>query len=282
MNNNDSTSQTREVQLAILKVAKEVHKICEENNIEYCMLGGTFIGAIRHKGFIPWDDDIDFGMTWPNYKKFIEILKTMNHPWMTYDIPNPECKEYAKLFVKVYDKNTTFVELQRDEADAKGVFVDIFPISYIGNTIEEARASHRKHNFYRAMLDRKKYVLFNEFQLKDRLFRVLSKIFSFGWLIKQDYKFYEKRNARRTEFSGPLDGTKKDWQKTSFYEKPYVLYPFEDTEFYGVADYHEYLTAVFKDYMKLPPVEQQVSHHLTFCDLNLPYEKYLENLRAKK
>lgn len=263
----------KELQKAILKVGKEIHKICVENGIQYMMQGGTMLGAIRHKGFIPWDDDIDFGMTWENYTKFISVVKNMNHPWLTFDIPSPENKSYGKLFIKAYDKNTTFIEWDKNE-EAKGVFVDIFPIAYGGETKNETLKIWKDFQYIRALMDRKNYVLHKEFSIKDRVLRLLSYFYSRKSLVEKAYAFYEKANKNKTIFSMAYEGTKKDAVKSSYYETPFVLYPFEDTEFYGVADYDGWLTDVFKDYMQLPPKEMQVPHHYKFVDLNLPYEQY--------
>ena len=68
--------ETKDLQNAILKVGKELHRICIENNIKYTMVGGTLLGAIRHQGFIPWDDDMDIGMTWDEYNKFINVVSS--------------------------------------------------------------------------------------------------------------------------------------------------------------------------------------------------------------
>lgn len=272
--------QNRELQSAILKIGKEIHRLCTENGIAYMMQGGTMLGAIRHKGFIPWDDDIDFGMTWENYKKFISLVKKNDHPWLYFDIPSAENISYGKLFIKAYDKNTTFIEWDKND-EAKGVFVDIFPIAYGTDTKEGTLSKWKKFQFIRALMDRKNYTLHQNFSLKDRLLRLISCLYTHKSLISSALNFYEDANKIRAEYSMAYEGTKKDAVKSVYYETPFQLYPFEDTEFYGVADYDGWLTDVFKDYMKMPPKEMQVPHHCKFLDLNLPYADY-NKLHGKK
>lgn len=270
-----------DIQNAILKVAKEVHKICIQNGIDYCMLGGTILGAIRHQGFIPWDDDIDFGMTLPNYMRFIDVLKKINHPWLSYDIPSKENKDYYKLFIKVYDKNTTLLEKQRNPADAKGVFVDIFVIGFVGNTPKTARNIWKKYNFWRALLDRKRYTLYETFNLKDCILRFFSLFFSHSYITNKSYKFFEATHNEKNKYGIIYDGFENEITLSDFYRPPYKLYKFEDTEFLGMSDYNGYLTAIFHDYMQLPPIEKRVNAHVKFCDLKLPYEEFRNNLMKK-
>jgi lipopolysaccharide cholinephosphotransferase len=92
MNTEDKLSY--EIQSAILDVFKEFRRICENNHLVYFAIGGTCIGAVRHKGFIPWDDDLDVAMPYPDYKKIIEVCKTQLRP--SYSIFGPHtCKHYS-------------------------------------------------------------------------------------------------------------------------------------------------------------------------------------------
>ncbi len=266
-----------ELQAVILKIGKEIHSICEEHHIDYFMLGGTFIGAVRHKGFIPWDDDMDIGMTYENYQKFISIIKHYNHPWLIFDIPGIS-KGYSKLFIKAYDKNTTFLEWDKNK-EAKGVFVDIFPVVYCGDTFEQGKKEWKRYQFYRALMDRKNYTLHSEFSFKDKCLKMISLCLPKSYIFNQVQKQYRKLAKKPTFLSIALDGGIKDIVQTSYY-KNLSFYNFENTQFYGVTEYDKYLTDVFNDYMVLPPIEKRVAHHYKFLDLNLPFEEY--NRKNKK
>lgn len=266
-------SEIRDIQMAILKVAKEIHNICVANDIKYFMLGGTFIGAVRHKGFIPWDDDIDFGMTYDQYLKFIGVAKKLNHPWIVFDFPGYENKEYANLFIKAYDKNTTFIEHGK-EKDVRGVFVDIFPVVSACDTKVASLKEIKKAFYLRKLLQCQRYNLYKHkpllnivakfvaFLTPRKLLYILSK-HQFSLLAFKDKKYYVA-----------LDGTKKDVYDARYFKENYILYSFEDTEFYGIKDYDGYLTDVFKDYMKLPPEEKRVPLHLNYFIPDMPYREY--------
>ena len=271
--------ETKDLQNAILKVGKELHRICIENNIKYTMVGGTLLGASRHQGFIPWDDDMDIGMTWDEYNKFINVVSNFDHPWLTFDIPSVDNKSYGKLFIKAYDKNTTFIEWDKNE-DAKGVFVDIFPIGYASNNFKDSILVWKKFQFIRALIDRKNYVLHKEFSLKDRFLRLLSSFCSHKYLVNKGISFINNCNKSAKKFSTIYDGAKYEIVKSDYYETQYKLYKFEDTEFYGISDANSYLTDVFGDYMQLPPESERIPHHFKFLDLYLPYAIY--NVRRRK
>ena len=119
----------RNLQLKILEMVKYLDQFCKENNIEYYIIYGSCLGAVRHKGFIPWDDDFDIGMTLENYNKFVDLCKTKldtnKYFLQTLDTdPN-----YYLSFAKLRDINTTLIEEKNKGISIQyGVYVDIFPI----------------------------------------------------------------------------------------------------------------------------------------------------------
>ena len=264
----------KEVQNAILKVAKEVHNICREHNIKYFMLGGTFLGAIRHKGFIPWDDDIDLGMTYDQYLKFIDLIRNLKHPWLVFDIPQYKNKDYNNLFIKAYDKNTTFIEHDKPQ-DVKGVFVDIFPVINAYNSKQRCKREIKKAFIIRRLLLSKRYNIYSHKPFLNLIARGISKIIPrklLFYINKMQYKKLDK--LKHSNFYVALDGSIKDIYRSSFFEEDYILYPFENTELYGIKNYEVFLTDVFNNYMELPPIEKRISHHLKFFSASIPFEEY--------
>ena len=261
-----------ELQEAILKIAKEVHKICIENDIPYFMLGGTFIGAIRHKGFIPWDDDLDIGLTYDNYLRLQKVLKGMNHPWLVTEsaMLGDDCPH---LFTKVYDKNTTFLHTG-SKGPVKGVFVDIFPVVYAGNTKEHARIEMKCAFFWRKILEQKYCNPYADRPLLKYSTKLLSMLFPKSFVINKCKKQYDRLSSTPTKYFSALDGTKKDVYDKYYFNEDVVLYHFEDTQLYGIKDYDNFLTDVFKNYMQLPPEDKRVGHHVVDYDLHIPYEQY--------
>lgn len=268
---------SKTLQNAILKVGKEIHKICVENNIRYFMCGGTFIGAIRHKGFIPWDDDIDFSMLYDDFQRFLEIARNLQHPWLEFDLPDPDNKDYANMFIKAYDKRTTLIEVHK-ENEIRGVFVDIFPVIYAKNTKEECWREIKYSVLLRKLIECKKYDLYSHRPILRMFINTFLPLVSKEYLMKKAQQHMDKLASHKASFLIAPDGTKKDVYKAEYFYDPFVLYPFEDTEFYGIKQYDEYLTDVFHDYMKLPPEDQRQPHHVFYFNGELPYSEYSSNL----
>ena len=122
--------ESRNIQLNILR---EIHKICEENNLRYYLAYGTLLGAVRHKGFIPWDDDIDIVMPRPDYIRFFEIAKSDTCDF--YSIEKND--EYIYSFGKASRKNTVIIPDGMRCKIELGISVDIFPLDGAGQSTEE-------------------------------------------------------------------------------------------------------------------------------------------------
>lgn len=251
----------------------EIHKICIENDIKYTMMGGTLIGALRHKGFIPWDDDIDIGMTYDNYKRFIDVAFSLKHEWVEFDLAGVT-ENYYCPFVKAYDCRTTFMEGNRDEP--RGIFIDIFPLIYAGDSKLSAYISFKKHRFLQALLKRKAYH-FETGVKRELLLSYLAKPFTATTLMKAINSQYKKLSKKRKAFSSDMDGGVQGIVPTELFDN-YLLYDFEEYKFMGMRDADRYLQLVFGNYMELPPIEKRVPQHIALLDLNVPYKDYLKKV----
>lgn len=118
------------------------HSFCEENEIRYYALGGTLLGALRHKGFIPWDDDVDIGVPRPDYEKLISLMKNNSERYVL-ESPNDNADDFFYPYAKLYDTRTTAVEHNKYKTK-RGIFLDIFPIDGIGNAEQEVNRNFRK------------------------------------------------------------------------------------------------------------------------------------------
>ena len=140
----EQMSKQKQLQLAQLKIAKEIKRICEKNNINYFLDAGSMLGAVRHEGFIPWDDDMDIGMLDEDYKKFLKIAsKEIGEEFFldNYELD----KEYGLVFSKVRLKDTLYRErLGSTTAKHQEIFVDVFPYFYRPENEKERKVQSNK------------------------------------------------------------------------------------------------------------------------------------------
>lgn len=266
-----NTNDLKELHRRLAIMMHEIHTICIENNIRYTMLGGTLLGALRHGGFIPWDDDIDIAMPWEEYKKFVNLVfNKLNHPWLEFHLAG-YTERYCNPFIKAIDSRTTFIEGYSREVP-KGIFIDIFPIVYAGDTKDEALKEFKKHRFLQSILKRKSFK-FETGRLRETVMKFLGSLRSINYWMDKIDQHYDMCCKQRKMYSSDMDGSERGIVPTVFFES-FSLYPFESYEFMGIADADGYLKLVFGDYMKLPPLEQREPHHIFYLNLNMPYRNY--------
>ena len=140
----------RGVQLIQLEIAKEVHRVCLKNNLCVFMLGGTLLGAVRHKGFIPWDDDFDFGMMRKDYDKFLEIAPIQLGE-KYYLLEWKQNKDYPLHMVKIMKKGTIYKEKNRNDKAGHGIWVDLFAYDHIPENLADQKWQKRKLMVFRAL-----------------------------------------------------------------------------------------------------------------------------------
>ena len=251
-----------------LEILKQVHAICEKNGFRYTICGGTLLGAIRHKGFIPWDDDIDIIMPKEDYDSFIEYCKKEDTPFdlLCYETNN----KYGYLFAKAMAKNTIIVEENSNRSNiGMGVHIDIFPAYGLGNSHKEALSAFTATRFYRELLvaaNWKKYFKSQTHSICYEPIRfsffVLSRLISSKSLINIINKKYKNNFFDNYKFVGAISGSyrEKEIMSKEFFDE-YITLSFENCEFKAIKGWDKYLTKIYGDYMKLPPKNKQVSHH---------------------
>jgi len=128
----------REIQLVSLEILHTVATICEEQNFRYSLIYGTLIGAIRHHGYIPWDDDVDIMMPRRDYDQFLEYMKIHRKEYPDLRIFNlDECKEYPYMITRISD-DRYIIKMENEKPYGMGVFIDIYPYDGLGTTEKEA------------------------------------------------------------------------------------------------------------------------------------------------
>ena len=268
-----------ELQKKLVEMLKWFHVFCEENNLRYYIIAGTMLGAVRHGGVIPWDDDIDVGMPRADYEKLRQISNNMSRRKYIFEYPSVDKKDFPFLWGKLYDTTTTFIEKQR-YTTKKGIYIDIFPLDGIGNTMEEAvnnfRPIEKRLNLNSiiscAILKRRKWyknipILFG---------RIISPLFVNKYkLAKNLDEMCKKFDFDSCAFVCNLMGGSgtKGIVKKEYFGTPTPI-RFADTVVYGLEKPEMYLKSMYGDYMKLPPEDKRISFHDSILlDLNKGYQE---------
>lgn len=252
----------KEVQDLEFQILLKVKKVCEDYNINYSLYCGTMLGAIRHKDFIPWDDDIDISMLKEDYDKFQQVVKKIS-PFPEYiDVKFPGDDNYQYPFIKVIDTRT-IVKDRFEKKYESGLWVDIFPMDYIPDDQNEMEKIVKKSYGYQKWIFRtstdKNY--FNGYKrVLSVCLKVILKLFNIDCK-KNVKKLLEYRSLPKSNTVGLIvwvNGDKEIGPLKWFNE--YVECEFRGVKFPIIKYYDEFLKKVYGDYMQLPPENERVSH----------------------
>lgn len=258
--------QLRQLQLIELEILIEIDRICRKNKICYSLTGGSLLGAIRHGGFIPWDDDADISMLRLEYIKFQKACKKDLNKEKFYfqDIENTE--GYRWGYGKIRRKDTVFLrENQEDMPYEQGVFVDIFP----RDSVPDGYIKSRIHVFFCFCMRKLMWSPIGKKMTVNRykkiLYIILSKIPE--KTVKKLYKMLvEISNKKKcTKFvrtlTFPLPNNQRGYERR-WYEK-YAVVNFEGKNFMVESSYKEWMKSEFGDYMEMPPLKERKVHPVT-------------------
>ena len=255
------------------------HEYSIQHKIPYFMIGGTMLGAVRHDGFIPWDDDVDIGVPREDFERMLECAKDLpENSRYVFESYHDERDDFEYPFAKMYDTTTTLIENKRKKPK-RGLFIDIFPIDGIdGKTKEEAFKSFKplkkELNILAAITCE---VRQGRVWWKNLIVKVVG---WFPWIgggfhktMRRIDTLCKKNGYYEADYVGNLVGLRREREivPKEYFGTP-KLYKFEKTEFYGVSRADEYLTNIYGDWKKLPPAEKRKSDHsYLYLDLDHSY-----------
>lgn len=261
-----------EVQANALEILKKLTDVCDKHGVNYVLAYGTLIGAIRHKDFIPWDDDIDILMPRPDYDRLMDLLEKNPEELAPYKVMNQyNTKNYPHNITRIIDP-TTWLDVVNEKDCGLGVFVDIYTEDGLGNDFEEATNylwKSRKISSLMFLAARTKLHVGNTKGWK----KILAKPFAYlythilglEYFRKQSKKLYENLDygnssyiacVRWCSYAPPREIFKKEWIEDT------IKWPFGKYEFYIPREYDAMLKQVYGNYMQLPPEKDRTRHHL--------------------
>lgn len=246
----------------ILEILIKVDSICRENNLIYMICYGTLLGAVRHKGFIPWDDDIDILMPRDDYYKLGEYIIAHPELGLNYiDISNR--KDTIYYCAKVCDAKTIIKEAHFRPFEGYGAFIDVFPLDYLPNDKKErAKYKARALNQMRLVQHSSHIRPFKGKNVKHTILIFMSdyfaRLFNAGKILKRMHKTFQTNSKVKTDYVGVPFGIA--FNARSFESR--AEYLFEGHQFYGPADFDDVLKTAYGNYMIIPPVDQRITHNI--------------------
>ena len=258
----------REVQLVQLEIAKEVKRICEKYEINYFLDAGTLLGAVRHQGFIPWDDDLDIGMLREEYEKFVQVAPAeLDDHYVLQNFDTDE--NYIRPFAKIRKKDTLYVEHPNIHSEMKeqGIYIDLFPYDTAPADSKEWEALQKRMVNITRFLSLKchvqpwlgckgknKVIRFTKYQP----YRVITLFMSKDKIRKKFKSLMDISKAFDGELYSRSFGQHKYPAKLL---ESYGTVTFEGEQFSAPSDYDAVLKIHFGNYMELPPEDKRGDRH---------------------
>ena len=254
-----SVKELRHIQLDMMQY---IHDFCMSHDIKYSLAYGSMLGAVRHKGFIPWDDDIDIMMLRVDYEKFSKLFNQPgNSYYKTYDYRKD--KGYTYPFMKVCDERT--VRIEKSTVQGLGIYIDVFPIDFYADTYEEAVSAVKRIKFWKRIFVAKimkptAKVSFMK-NLAILLVKGLTVLIPMKTVLKRMDDISCAKSGKKRKYCGFLSEASKTEILNAELFEDLRDYAFENHTFKGIVDFDSYLKVQYGDYMTPPPVEHQTTMH---------------------
>lgn len=268
------TLDIKEIQAASLEILKKVADICEAQHFNYILAYGTMLGAIRHKGFIPWDDDIDIMMSRPDYEKLLTYLAENEESIKPLKVLNMDtCEKCPHLITRITDTRYK-LDVVNERDYGLGTFIDVYVVDGIGNTQEEAENVIARTCNYPSLIFLATRIYYHFGTTKGWLKRlkkipafIFTHIMGKNFFVNQLNRILSTLDYENSTFVGcaawgerPRHPSKKVMRKEWIEDT--MLVDFDKYQFRVPKDYDAVLKLNYGDYMQLPPEEDRIQHHL--------------------
>lgn len=251
--------EAKKIQLEILDY---INSFCNKNDIKFFINYGTLLGAVRHKGFIPWDDDIDLSMTRDNYEKFIRLFELDNSKYKLLSLETND--KYYNNFIKIIDSATKIIDDRNYKTYECGIFIDIFPM----DTFNDKKVIDKCYNlesFKLLSFSKRKNINYKDSRIKDLIrsaFWLLLKPASpivFAKKIESTINHYRVKDGKYIAFIPSKLKEKEIFERNIFDD--IIDIKFENLSLPAPKNYDKILSQYYGDYLKLPPKEKQINIH---------------------
>ena len=279
------TKERKKLFAVLLGILLKIDFVCKKHGIKYFIYGGTLIGALRHGGFIPWDDDLDIAMLRDDYDKFMKLTDEFEYPYLLQTPYTDKGFFWANPTVR--NSNTTAVTPYfAYQPMNHGAFVDIFVLD---NTVggEEGRKTFEKIN--RLTIDNSTYMRMSNPHL-DKINQ--NRVNEYKNRMRDPFEIYEEicslskmYNNYNTEYVTTPTATFYGYDKKLYHKEDFISslpVQFEGYEFPMPIGYERVLATTYKDYRQLPPLEKRGLHHNILFDMDVPYKEYIEKIIMNK
>ncbi|SDC04389.1 lipopolysaccharide cholinephosphotransferase [Paenibacillus sp. UNCCL117] len=251
-----------------LEMALEVKRLCQEHNIKYFIIAGTLLGAVRHKGFIPWDDDLDIGMIREDYERFVHIAKKemkKEYFLQTWDTD----VHFALPIAKLRKKGTKFIEQNSSKSNLhSGIYIDIFPFDNVPiNNYKKKNQNYKTYVLKRLIITKQGYEVWDKNEHFKKiiymLMKILTKTISLDKLKRMLGEEMTKYNSHKSDYVVTFGGAYGYWKETinRIWVDCLTTIKFEGHELSCPGEYREYLTYFYGDYMTPPPEDKRGNRH---------------------
>lgn len=255
-----------------LAALKAFAGFCEEHNLTYFAIGGTLLGAVRHKGFIPWDDDVDVAMPREDYDKLVSLAGEFPKPFVLEEYRYN--KEFQSYFAKIRSEEIELLETVTDEADKRrGYLMDVMPLDGTPDNVVLRKLYFAKMMFLRFLCGAANVhtgILTSRPKWEQRVLKVcralrLYRVLTVQKVYKSMDKAFHRQKVRKAKYIGTLVGAYKTREIVpaeyfGLQEEPVYL-DFEDMKIRAPKQYGPYLTHMYGEYKNLPPAEQRKAHY---------------------